>query len=95
MVGGSGCWKRWVGEQVPGQTRRDGGGHLGGVSWFSMKQHMADLFVQPALDRGHVPTHALNILAAFAITISVTIIILIYVSHRWHKESCVLLLFAV
>ena len=86
MGGGVGAGTDW----------RDGGGHLGGISWFAMRQDMADLFVQPALRRGRVPARAINVLAAFAITISVTVIILIYVlSCRWHEESCVLLLFAI
>jgi len=91
MVGGSGCWERRVGEWVPGQTCRDGGGHLGGVSWFAVRQDMADLFVRPALHQGHVPAHVINVLAAFAVTISITVVILIYVlSNRRHEESCVL-----
>src|SRR5882724_6018699 len=57
---------------------------------------MADLFIQPALHRGRVPAHALNVLTAFSVTISITVVILIYVlSHRWHKETCVLLLFTI
>ena len=81
---------------MPGQTRRDRGGHLGGVSWFAVRQDTADLFVRPALHWGRVPAHVINVLAAFAVTISITIVILIYVlSYRWHEESCVLLLFAV
>jgi len=45
VVGGKWVLEAMGGIVVPGQTRRDRGGHPGGISWLAMRQNMADLFV--------------------------------------------------